>query len=883
MKHHVLRLAALGCALALLISATPMTATAAGGDRTIGRLPKAPTVDGVVTATEWGAPAMELQNYQMATIPGAGTKVPLDGDVYLAYDSTHFYLAIVAEYADHQNAYTDHGLWQGDALQLQLSADGEDRRSFCFALTDDGVPHGYQSGNHPETYEATATGGEFYVTRDEDTDTTVYEIALPISRFSSTVTTLQQGGTLAFSFAVHMHNGYYYEWCGGIVQEKNIEKAATLTLGDELTLPSGEEKPPVERTVRVGDVDQNDKVNTTDARMILQYAAEKLDELDLDAADTNGDERINTTDARFILQLAAEKLTVLPRGEFVVIVEESDEGGEGGENDAQASQKTASSNTFSPVSAAAGTPFTSLDELTPDTATPLAYFALTTDANEGLPFNTRCAVNEHLITAMLPAGVDRTALIPTFSCPGYTVQANGAPLISDVTVLDMSKDVTLTLLPENGDTLFTFTLRVEALDTGLPSVALTTEGYAEIVSKEEYLNASLYLGGGEAGAPALREATVKGRGNSSWKEPKKGYTIKLAEKAQLMDMSESKDWTLIANYEDMTLLRNTMAEYLAEGAGLDYVVQNRSVDLWYNGVYWGTYTLTEKIEIEKDRVNITEYVPGCGEGQTGFLMEFDGHVVEIPDSQRAEWQQPLGSDYELYYDPATDEVFMKIYLGNKWLTIKKPSYEKLSTDTAQLRYLHDYIRAAEEALYSGDYARITQYIDVGSFVKWYLVEEYMNNGDSSFHSSCYMTLDVGGVLKLGPVWDFDRSSANCDYWNPNEEIDSLYRSGSAWFHRLFECEEARAVLKQEYATFRETLETLPDYLESMADYIYASQTYNFERWDILETVIDDTVEAAPNHITAGQQNSQTFEAEIDLLEDYFLRRTAAMDDFIPRL
>lgn len=903
MNHRILRLTALLCVLALLVCAVPMTASAAGPDRTIGRLPTAPTIDGVIAENEWGARTMELQNYQTATVPGGAKKVPLNGDVYLAYDEEHFYCAIVAVYDDHQNSYADYDLWRGDAVQMQISANGtSDRRSFCFALTDDGVPHGYQSGGHREVYTANATGGEFYVTRDEATNTTVYEIALPLSRFSDLGFPLQKGDTLAFSFAVHMNNGYYYEWCDGIVQEKNIEKAATLTLGDDIDLSGKqpeqkpeqepEQKPePSTRRVLVGDVNSDGKVNTTDARLVLQYAAGLIeaDAIDLEAAEVNGDQKINTTDARQILQLAAGILSEFPRGEYVEVpVEGGESGGDeeiGGDDtvDTPTTGKTVSSNSFSPVDAAAGTPFTALSDLEADKNSPFEYFALTTEANETLPFNVRCAVDEYLITAMLPAGADLSAIIPTFSAPGFTAEANGAPLVSDVTVLDLTEDVTLKLIPENGDVLYIFTLRVETLDTGLPSVALTTEGYEEIVSKEEYLNASLYLGGGAAGDAVLREATVKGRGNSSWKEPKKGYTIKLTEKAQLMDMSESKDWTLIANYEDNTLLRNTTAEYLAEGVGLDWVAQNRSVDLWYNGVYWGTYTLTEKIEIEKDRVNITEYVPGCGVGQTGFLAEFDGHVVEIPDSQRREWQQPLGSNYAMYYDPATDELFMEVGIGGKWLTLKKPSYEKLINDKDQLIYFYNYIRSAVDALYSGDYSRITQYIDVESFVKWYLVEEFMNNGDSSFHSSCYIQLDVGGKLKLGPVWDFDRSSANCDYWNPNEDVDSLYRAGSAWFYLLFDCPEARTVLKSEYKEFRKVLATLPEHLETMADSIYASQTYNFQRWDILETVVDDGIDAGWNAITTGQHNSQTFEAEIDLLADYFSRRTAQMDRFIPNL
>ena len=127
---------------------------------------------------------------------------------------------------------------------------------------------GYCSGK--ETYEVTATGGEFFVRRDEETKTTYYEIALPLSRFSDKAA-LQEGERLRFSYAMHMNNGYYYEWCGGIVREKNIDQAAQMTLGGEKVTTKD-----ITETLTMGNVDESDKVDSTDARMILQYAVGKI-------------------------------------------------------------------------------------------------------------------------------------------------------------------------------------------------------------------------------------------------------------------------------------------------------------------------------------------------------------------------------------------------------------------------------------------------------------------------------------------------------------------------------------------------------------------------------------------------------------------------------
>ncbi|MBE6758197.1 MAG: hypothetical protein E7552_06600 [Ruminococcaceae bacterium] len=64
----------------------------------------------------------------------------------------------------------------------------------------------------------------------------------------------------------------------------------------------------------LGDVDGNGAVNSTDARLTLQYAVQKIDGegLELGAADVDGSGAVNSTDARLILQYAVQKIDKLP-------------------------------------------------------------------------------------------------------------------------------------------------------------------------------------------------------------------------------------------------------------------------------------------------------------------------------------------------------------------------------------------------------------------------------------------------------------------------------------------------------------------------------------------------------------------------------------------
>jgi len=66
-------------------------------------------------------------------------------------------------------------------------------------------------------------------------------------------------------------------------------------------------------SVMIGDVNGNGKVDSTDARLVLQYAVKKISSLDaLDAADVDGNGRVDSTDARLILQYAVRKITQFP-------------------------------------------------------------------------------------------------------------------------------------------------------------------------------------------------------------------------------------------------------------------------------------------------------------------------------------------------------------------------------------------------------------------------------------------------------------------------------------------------------------------------------------------------------------------------------------------
>lgn len=258
--------------------------------------------------------------------------------------------------------------------------------------------------------------------------------------------------------------------------------------------------------------------------------------------------------------------------------------------------------------------------------------------------------------------------------------------------------------------------------TGLPRITLTTAGGAPVVSKEDYLVGTFAI---DDGAPAPMQ--IKGRGNGSWVWTKKPYRIKLDTKQPLLGMPSEKDWVLLANYVDRSLLRTSTAFAIAGQTSLGspgWTPRTRFVDVTLNGVDLGSYQLTEQVEASAQKVVLA---PG------GLLLEIDTRYASNGDPG---FTTAEGTPVA-YKDPDA------------------PTTEQQSAVQASLA-------AFETALYGEDYTDpvlgYAPYLNLNSFADWYLVNEMMKNLDADFFSSTFVSWDPAGVLTMGPAWDFDLSS-----------------------------------------------------------------------------------------------------------------------------
>ena len=203
-----------------------------------------------------------------------------------------------------------------------------------------------------------------------------------------------------------------------------------------------------------------------------------------------------------------------------------------------------------------------------------------------------------------------------------------------------------------------------------------------------------------------KTGTIKLRGNSSLNSLKKPYTINFDEKTTFLDMPcNDKKWTLIPNMYDKSLLRNILGFKMSFIFGLKFNPSCRFVDLILNGNYIGNYLICDKIEVKKDRVNITNIDKTC---------------IEEPEISGA----------YLVQGTATKSGGGEIFKTNKGLAL---TYEYPDIDDileVQKTYINNKLNEIEAKCFEDN----VENIDLESFVKYFLIEEFSANQDCIFNS-----------------------------------------------------------------------------------------------------------------------------------------------------
>ena len=244
------------------------------------------------------------------------------------------------------------------------------------------------------------------------------------------------------------------------------------------------------------------------------------------------------------------------------------------------------------------------------------------------------------------------SLIPRFSFIGDYVTIGGRQAVSSKTALDFSSERALVV--HSGDKTKEYTVIVSAY-TGLPTLWAETNGRMLSEANHYYkATVSLVDNAGYGGTGGLSETSarlmaqgtlryytkqVDWSGHTEW--GKNDYKLNFTNAVSLLNMPAHKDWQMVPNVYDITMLHNQTAFYMSEVGKLDYTPRFRYVDLMFNGRYSGTYMLGETLDGTSSRVNVGSdgYVLSIGSNTSGstFTTGYLEQPVSIlyPTSQPA--------------------------------------------------------------------------------------------------------------------------------------------------------------------------------------------------------------------------------------------------------
>lgn len=253
-----------------------------------------------------------------------------------------------------------------------------------------------------------------------------------------------------------------------------------------------------------------------------------------------------------------------------------------------------------------------------------------------------------------------------------------------------------------------------------------TEGARPIDTRDSYIPCYISLNARGSYSNRWVHAGIRGRGNSTWNwYDKKPYRIKLDKKEKMLGMDKAKSWVLLANYRDITDVMNTYVFELGRMMGMPYTNHTRYVELFVNNEYLGVYQLTEQVQQGSNRVNISD--------DRGILisLDVDDGPAEAPD--------------------ATDNFWTKGY--NMPATVKYPEDDDLTDERRDS--IREVFAELETAIKNKNYAKASQLMDMESFARYVMLQEFIYNVELSAPRSVFIHKDGDGPWVMGPLWDFD--------------------------------------------------------------------------------------------------------------------------------
>jgi hypothetical protein len=315
-------------------------------------------------------------------------------------------------------------------------------------------------------------------------------------------------------------------------------------------------------------------------------------------------------------------------------------------------------------------------------------------------------------------------------------------------------------------------------------------------------------------------------------------------------------------------MRNVLTYKLGNELGR-WAPRTQFCEVVLNGNYIGVYVLMERIKTNPGRVNIDPltYSDTLDNHLSG------GYIVKVDKTTAGgviAWTSPYTCQA-----PGTGPIHFQLH---------DPEID--SIHPLQKAYIQDFITDWELALKSPNFANpITGYkafVDVGSFIDYFLITELSKNIDG-YRISTFLhkqRFSEGAKLVAGPLWDYNIAWGNANYcqggntsgWEIN--FNSVCGGSGAlqnpfWWNRMLEDTLYANEVKCRWTSLRQNTlsdSTLLDYIDSMASILEIPAQRHYQKWPILG-----------NYVWPNNFIGTSYQAEINYLKTWIQNRTSWMD------
>ncbi len=356
--------------------------------------------------------------------------------------------------------------------------------------------------------------------------------------------------------------------------------------------------------------------------------------------------------------------------------------------------------------------------------------------------------------------------------------------------------------------------------------------------------------------PSLETSTrLRYRGNSSMNFDKKGYLLKFIDEKgneneqKVMGMKSHDEWVLHGPFLDKTLIKNYMW-YSVSRKIMGSAPNTRFCEVYVDGKYQGLYLMVEAATRgDKSRMQVSKYKEG--DDYSSYIVRFD---------------RPSDEDI--------NNFTRYTLLNSSGMKVIYPGATKLNDEVRE--YIKDDINRFEKSLYSFDYDSnkfgYRKYINVDSFVDYYIINEFSQNIDAG-RNSTYIYKDAKGKLNMY-VWDFN--NANDGYIYNSLNIEDFNFQYHAWYEMFFKDEYFTNKVIWRYENLREhwlNEEYLLKFIDETIEYLGDAIDRNFEVWGYVLKPENGLLEPS-------SRNPSSYEEAVEQLKKHIINRGRFLDEYL---